>query len=145
MSTVRFEVYERGGDTWFRLIGRNREVLLYSGPEPDLQTCLERIAELKACASGGAFFRTRRSPGGAYYFTIEASDAILATGHLYRARRERDVKLTVVRECLADAPVDMRSTAQPAQPVQPVRQDITERIVIDPGTAGAYHTITDST
>ncbi len=145
MSTVRFEVYERGGDTWFRLIGRNREVLLYSGPQPDLATCLERVAELKAATQGGAFFRTRRSPGGAYYFTIEASDAILATGHLYRARRERDVKLTVVRECLCDAPVNLRGTsaAAPQVPMQPVRQEVTERIVLDPGAAAAYVVVTD--
>ena len=62
-----------------------------------------------------------------------------------RGMPNTEVKLTVVRECLGDAPVDMRSAGQPVQPVQPVRQDITERIVIDPGTAGAYHTITDST
>lgn len=137
MSTVRFEVYERGGDTWFRLIGRNREVLLYSGPQPDLATCLGRIGELKDATRGGAFFRTRRSPGGAYYFTIEAADAILATGHLYKARRERDVKLTVVREVLCDAPVSQRG-APVAVPQVQVRQEVTERIVIDPAIAASF-------
>jgi hypothetical protein len=127
VATVRFEVYEQGGDTWFRLVGRNREMLMYSGPQPDLSTCLERIGELKAATNKGAFFRTRRSRGGAYYFTIEVADGILATGHLYRARRERDVKMTVVRERLAEAPVIMRELDSP-------RTGDTDRIVIDPTT-----------
>lgn len=131
MTTVRFEVYEQGGDTWFRLVGRNRELLLYSGPQPDLPTCLERIGELKAATNKGAFFRTRRSRGGSHYFTIEVAEAILATGHLYRARRERDVKMTVVRERLSDAPVMMREA-------EPVRSGDTDRIVVDPATAHAF-------
>lgn len=133
VTTVRFEVYEQGGDTWFRLVGRNRELLLYSGPQPDLQTCLERIGELKNANQKGAFFRTRRSRGGAYYFTIEVADAILATGHLYRARRERDVKLTVVRERIGDAPVMMREPE-----VEPARTGDTDRIIIDPAAAHAF-------
>jgi hypothetical protein len=130
MTTVRFEVYVQGGDTWFRLVGQGRELLLYSGPQPDLPTCLERVAELKALMARGAFFRTRHTRGGQYYFTIEVADAILATGHPYRARRERDVKMTVVRECLADAPVVMRG-------LEIVRREHTERIVVDPAAAPA--------
>jgi len=133
VTTVRFEVYEQGGDTWFRLVGRNREMLLYSGPQPDLRTCLERIGELKAATSKGAFFRTRGSRGGAHYFTIEVADGILATGHLYRARRERDVKMTVVRERIGEAPVMMRE-------VETVRTGDTDRIVVDPTAAHAFPT-----
>jgi hypothetical protein len=135
VTTVRFEVYEQGGDTWFRLVGRNREMLMYSGPQPDLPTCLERIGELKAATNKGAFFRTRRSRGGAYYFTIEVAEGILATGHLYRARRERDVKMTVVRERLAEAPVMMRESETGPEIVQTGH---TDRIVIDPAAAHAF-------
>lgn len=107
--TVRFEVYELGDDYWFRMTDGDG-ALLFSGPQDDLADCLERIAELKGYCREGAWFRARRSPGGAHYFTIEVGPEILATSSLYAERRDRDVRMAYVRTQLVDAPVVMRAS-----------------------------------
>ena len=45
---LRFEVYRHGGEFWFRLVGGDGELLLFSGPQTCLDACLEVVAELKA-------------------------------------------------------------------------------------------------
>jgi hypothetical protein len=106
------------------MTGHERESLLFSGPQDDLNGCLERITELKAQCRTGAWFRARRSPGGAHYFTIEVGENILATSNLYRERRERDTRMTFVREQLDDAPVVMRG-------LESISRDDTSRVTVD--------------
>lgn len=124
MTGVRFEVYELGDDYWFRMTGRENEALVFSGPQEDLAGCLERISELKTHCHEGAWFRARRSPGGAHYFTIEVGPDILATSNLYRERRERDVRMAFVRVQLVDAPVVMRG-------LEGISRDDTNRVLLD--------------
>jgi len=105
---LRFEVYRHGGEFWFRLVGGDGELLLFSGPQTCLDACLEVVAELKAIGRTSARYRIRTSPAGTEYFTIHGVlGDVLATSRLYQSRRERDVAEHFLREHVVDAPVDL--------------------------------------
>ena len=105
-SAVRFEIYQQGGEYWFRLVDRDDESLMFSGAHTCPEACLEVVAELKAIGRTSARYRIRTSPAGTQYFTVHGVlGDVLATSRLYPTRRERDAAEHHVREVVSDASV----------------------------------------